>query len=140
MPVKVDLTEEQIEDGKAMLKKLLVAGRETATGFGQYTDLLTPIIAPQHPNASVKNLRSVVFHRTETGWFVLFVLKKVSKGLPAVFGTPADRPCKTLDEAYLKACITVGHLYNAKRLGIRPGSKRTSKVPDAFREMIFTTY
>ena len=91
MPVKVDLTEEQIEDGKAMLKKLLVAGRETATGFGQYTDLLTPIIAPQHPNASVKNLRSVVFHRTETGWFVLFVLKKVSKGLPAVFGTPADR-------------------------------------------------
>lgn len=140
MPVKVNLTEEQIEDGKALLKKLLVDGRETATGFGEYTDMLTPVLAPQHPNASVKNLRSVVFHRTEAGWFFLFVLKKVSKGLPCVFGTSADRPCNSLGEAYLKACLTVGYLYNAKKLGVRPGTKVTFKVPDAIQAMIFTTH
>lgn len=140
MPVKVDLTEEQIEDGKALLKKLLVDGRETATGFGEYTDMLTPVLAPQHPDASIKNLRSVVFHRTEAGWFFLFVLKKVSKGLPSVFGTPADRPCNSLGEAYLKACLTVAYLYNAKRLGVRPGTKVTFKVPEAIQAMIFTTH
>ena len=140
MPAKIDLTEEQIEDGKAWLKKLLVDGRETSKGFGQYTDMVTPVLAPQHPNASIKNLRSVVFHRTEAGWFFLFFLKEVSKGLPAVFGTPADSPCKNYGEAYLRACLTVAYLYNAKRLGVRPGTKVTFKVPDALRVMIFTTY
>jgi hypothetical protein len=75
-----------------------------------------------------------------TGWFVLFLLKKVRKGLPEVFGTPSDRPCETYEAAYAQACITVGLLLNAKRLGVRPGSNVTGKIPDVIREMILTNY
>lgn len=140
MPVKVKLTEKQIADGKAALKQLRIDGRETATGFGKYVDMLTPILAPQHPAATIQNLRSVVFNRNEDGWFVLFLLKKVRKGLPEVFGTPSDRPCETYEAAYAQACITVGLLLNAKRLGVRPGSNVTGKIPDVIREMILTNY
>ena len=71
MPVKVKLTEKQIADGKAALKQLRIDGRETATGFGKYVDMLTPILAPQHPAATIQNLRSVVFNRNEDGWCVM---------------------------------------------------------------------
>lgn len=140
MPVKVVVTDKQIKDGKDTLRQLRIEGREVTVGFGECVDMMTPIIAPQHPAATIQNLRSVVFHRNEDGWFVLFLLKKVRKGLPEVFGTPSDRPCETYEAAYTQACITVGLLLNAKRLGIRPGSKATGKIPDAIREMILTTY
>lgn len=140
MTINVTLTNKEIEDGKKVLKTVLIDGRETATGFGEYVDLLTPIIAPQHPNAKIKNLRSLVFHRNEDGWFAVFVLKKVRNGLPGVFGTPSDQPCKSRQEAYTKACLTAGLLYNAERLGIKPGGGLPSNLPSAMDAFIFTSY
>tara|TARA_R110002049_G_scaffold307317_1_gene507411 strand:- start:21687 stop:22124 length:438 start_codon:yes stop_codon:yes gene_type:complete len=140
MTLKLRFTSEEISDGKKNLKQVLIDGRETATGFGEYIDFLTPVIAPQHPNAEIKNLRSLVFHRNDDGWFAVFVLKKVQNGLPDVFGTPSDRPCKNFDEVYDQACITVGLLYNARKLGIKPRGGAI-KIPSDIREkLIFTAY
>ena len=56
MTLKLRFTSEEISDGKKNLKQVLIDGRETATGFGEYIDFLTPVIAPQHPNAEICSL------------------------------------------------------------------------------------
>jgi hypothetical protein len=140
MTLKLPFTSKEISDGKKILKQVLIDGRETATGFGEYIDFLTPVIAPQHSDARIKNLRSLVFRQTEDGWFSVFILKKVRKGLPISFGTPLDQPCESHEDVYDKACLTVGLLYNAQKLGIKPRGGAMRIPSDIRSKLIFTAY
>lgn len=120
MTLNVELTDQQIENGKDALEQALIASQKMAKGFPENFDDWTQVLAPQHPDAEIKNLRSLVFLRNEDGWFAVFVLKKVRDGLPCFFTTGLDQPYHNIVDLYCKACICISLLYYAEKPGIKP--------------------
>ena len=140
MTLIVKLTDQEIEDGKDALELVLVHGQKMAKGFPENVDEWTQILAPQHPDAEINNLRSLVFKRNEDGWLAVFVLKKVRDGLPGVFTTRLDQPYQSIVELYRKVCLCIALLYNAERLGIKPSGRKPGTWCSTIDDAILTSY
>ncbi|MBW6419638.1 hypothetical protein [Celeribacter sp. PS-C1] len=141
MTTVVNITDHDIKLGKKVLKQAL---KEAQTRLLAQDHALPLEIAPLPtiltPFICISNLRSLVIHEGDGGWYADFVLKYVPEGWPDTVGTLSGMPHPSESDARRMGFERVNHMYQREQAGLAPKEPFRGTPLIIGNQVIFVSY